>query len=66
MGYYFICDVCDKFFKTKSKKKHLNSQYHKSLSMSLINRYTVKNPDFFQIQKVLKNYVFDFNKKIAF
>ena len=57
MSDYFICKLCDKSFKIKSKKKHLKSKYHKSLSMSIISRYSVTNPDFYQIENVLKIYV---------
>ena len=66
MSDYFNCKVCDKSFKIKSKGKHLNSQYHKSLSMSVVFRYNVSNPDFLHIENILKNYVFDYNKKFAF
>ena len=36
MSDYFNCMLCDKSLKIKAKKKHLNSQRHKSLSMSII------------------------------
>ena len=52
--------------KIKSKKKHLISQYHKSLSMSKICRYSVTNPDFLKIKIILKKYVLEYNKKFAF
>ena len=61
MSDYFNCNLCDKSIKIKSKKKHLNSQYHKSLSMSRISRYSVINPDFLHIGNILTNYVLDFN-----
>ena len=35
MSDYFNCKLCDKSIKKKFKKKQLNSQYHKSLSMSI-------------------------------
>ena len=66
MSDYFNCEVCDKFIKIEPKKKHLISQYHKSLSMSVIIRNTVKNPDFLYIEKLLKNYILDCSKKFAF
>ena len=47
--------------KLKSKKKYLNTQYHKSLSMSIVSRYSVTNPDFLQIEDVSENYVDDYN-----
>ena len=66
MSDYFNCKVCDKPIKMKSKKNHLNSINHKSLSTSVVNRYSVTNPDFLQIENILKNYVLDYTKKFAF
>ena len=63
MSDYFNCKLCDKTIKIKSMKKHLKSEYHKYLSMSIISRYTVTNPDFLHIENKLKNYVLDYNKK---
>ena len=66
MSDYINCKLCDKAIKIKSKKKHLNSQYHKSLSMSITSRYSVPNPDFLHIDKILQIYVLDYSKKFAF
>ena len=66
MSNYFHCELCDKSIKLRSKKKHLNSRYHKSLSESIISRYTVENPSFLHMQNILKNYVDDYNKKFVF
>ena len=66
MSDYFNCEVCDKSIRTKSRKKHLDSQYHKFLSMSIISRYSVTNPDFVNVDNILKNYVLDYNKKFSF
>ena len=66
MNGYFHCDLCDKSIKIKSKKKHLISQYHKSLTKSIICKYTVKNPTFLQIEDILKIFVDDYNKKFEF
>ena len=63
---YFSCKVCDKSIKIKSKKKHLSSINHKSLSMSVVNRYSITNPDYLQIENILKNYVLEYNKKVSF
>ena len=62
---HFYGDLCDKSIKIRSKKKHLNSRYHKSLSDSIINKYTVKNPSFLHMENILKNYVDDYNKKFV-
>ena len=66
MSDYFHCDLCDKSIKIQSKKKHLNSQYHKSLTRSIIYKYTVKNPSFLQVEGLLKSFVDDYNKKFEF
>ena len=66
MSDYFNCKLCDKSIKIKSKKKHLNSQNHKSLSMSNNSRYSITNPDFLHIVNIIKNYVLEYNEKFAF
>ena len=66
MSEYFNCKLCDKSIKIKSNKRHLNSQNHKSLSMSIIFRYSITNPDFIYIENLLKNYVLEFDKKFGF
>ena len=65
MGDYLKFKLCDKSLEIKSKKKHLNSQYHKSSCMSIISRYSVTNPDFLNIDNILKNYVLEYIKKFA-
>ena len=62
----FHCDLCDKSFKIKSKKKHLNSQYHKLLTGSIICKYPVENPSFLHVEDILKKFVDDYNKKFEF
>ena len=47
-------------------KNHLNSRHHKSLTMSIIYRYSVTNPNFLHIEDLLKTYVDDYNKKLDF
>ena len=66
MSNYFHCDLYDKSIKIRSKKKHLNSQSHKSLTKSIICKYTVENPSFFHTKDILKNYLDDYNKKFEF
>ena len=65
MGDYFHCEICDKSIKIRSKKRHLNSRYHKSLSACIISKYTVENPSFLHMQDILKKYVDDYNKKFV-
>ena len=66
MSDHFHCELCDRSIKVKSKKKHLNSQYHKSLTKSIICKYTLKNPSFLHVEDRLKNFVDDYNKKFEF
>ena len=66
MSNYFHCELCDKLIKIRSKKKHLNSQYHKSSTKSIICKYTVESPSFFHMVDILKNFVDDYNKKFEF
>ena len=36
------------------KKKPLNTNLHKGLNMSLINKYLVKTPEFFEMRNILR------------
>ena len=65
MSNIFHCEICDKSIKIRSKKKHLNSRYHKSLSESIISIYTVEHPSFLHMEDMLKKYVDDYNKKFV-
>ena len=62
----FHCDLCDRSIKIRSKKKHLNSQYHESLTKSINSKYTIKNPSFLNIEEMLTNFGDDYNKKFEF
>ena len=64
MSDYFHSELCDKSIKIRSKKKPLNSQYHKSLTRSIICKY--KNPSFLHVEDILKTFVDDNNKKFEF
>ena len=66
MSDYFHCELCDRSIKTKSKKKQLYSQYHKSLTKSIICKYTVKNPCFLHVEDIIKIFVDDYYKKFEF
>ena len=63
MSNCFHCKLCEKSNKNKSKKKHLNCQYHQSLTKRIISRYYVGNPDFLHIEDLLENYVNIYIKK---
>ena len=66
MSDYFHCELCDKSIKIRSKKKHLYSQYHKSLILIIICKYTVENPSFLHVEDLLRKFVDDYNKNFEF
>ena len=49
MNYY--CKVCDRTLKLGYKKRQLNTKSHKDLSMSIGNRYCVKDPKVDEIKR---------------
>ena len=51
---YFNCKLCDKSIRIKSKRKHLNSQYHTFLYDRIIFRYIIPNPEFLQRGNITK------------
>ena len=66
MSDHFHFELFDRSIKNKSKKKHLNSQYHKSFTKSINCKYTVKNPGFLHVEDLFKKIVDDYNKKFEF
>ena len=60
----YYCEICDK--SVKFKKNHLESKSHLFVSENLIHRYNVNNPEFIQMENILKNYINDSNRKFAF
>ena len=62
MGDYY-CNSGDKTIKLKHKKKHLNTKSHMFFSESTINKYSVKNPELIEIEKILQKHVSSFNKR---
>ena len=66
MSDYFLRELCDKSIKIRSKKKHFYSQYHESLTMSIMCKYTVKNQSFLHVEDLLKNFVDDYDKNFDF
>ena len=64
MSYY--CDTCDRTIKLRSKKKHLNTNLHRTYSNCIRNRYYIKNPEFFQIENILNKHISDYLKRFEF
>ena len=62
----YYCNMCDKTFRLKYKKKHLNTRSHRALSMSKIITFCVKKPDFFENEVIFKKTLENYNKKFGF
>ena len=61
----YYCDICDKTIKIKSKRKHLKSQHHQTLTNTIISRYHIPNPNFLDIENILIKYVNDYEKNFV-
>ena len=61
MVYFF--DVCDKTIKLKSKNNHLKSLTHIQNEKSFRINHTIKNPYFFDIDKIYNDYITNHNQK---
>ena len=62
----YYCEVCDRKIKLEYKKEHSNTKSHTALSMSVINRFCVKNPELVEIGEILKNMSIIIIKKLKF
>ena len=59
MDYY--CDICDKTIKSKSKL--LRSLSHIEFDKCIRTKHTIEYPDFFDMDKIFKDYITNRNKK---
>ena len=66
MNLDYYCDTCDRTIKLRYKKKHLNTNLHRKYSNCIINRTYIKNPEFFQIENILKKHMSDYLKRFEF
>ena len=62
----YYCDTCDRTIKLTYKRKLLNTNLHRIYSNFIINRYCIKNPEFFQLDIILKKHVSEYFKRFAF
>ena len=60
----YCCEVCEKTMKSGYKKKHLKRKSHNDLSMSIVNRYCVKDPKVGEIKKILRKYVEEYSENL--
>ena len=55
------CDICDKYI--SNKNRHTKTELQKRLSLSVVNRYHIKNVYVKEIDNVLNGFITDYNKK---
>ena len=58
----FHCQICDKSIKPKSKNIHVKSFTHVQYEKCFRIDHTIKNPDFFNIDKIFDDYISDHKK----
>ena len=61
MDYY--CDVCDTFFKPKSRNKHFKSNTHEDFDICKNLEITIGNPDINNIDEVFYAHIIQHNKQ---
>ena len=64
MDYY--CEICDTTNKLKWKNNRPKSPTHNQYEKSIGINHTIKNPIFFDIDRILNDYINNHNKKIYF
>ena len=62
MHYYY--DECDKTTKIEVKIKHLKNLSSTELDKRIRIKHTIKNPDFFDIDSIFKEYITKHDKKL--
>ena len=60
----YNCDVCDRTIKNKSKRKHSKSVAHNESEKSSRLKHTIKNPNFFDVDENVSEYITSHNKKL--
>ena len=59
----YFCIFCDKTMKSLPKYKHFKSKTHTSFTNSIISRYIIPNPNFFEVDEILREFVNNHKKK---
>ena len=57
--YYF--NICDKCF--SNKNSHNKTKLHAQLSLSVVNKYNIKDIPINEIDNTINKHVFDYSKK---
>ena len=59
----WFCDVCDKTIEIKSERNHLCTLSHKEISSCIRIKYFIQNPDFFDEDSIVHEYITNLNEK---
>ena len=59
----YHCSSCDERSELKHKKSHLKSELHMNTDGTVINKYTIINPEPCELNKILKNNVNKYDKR---
>ena len=65
MNYYY-CFLSNKVIELKNRKSHFESELHMKNEKTVINKYTIMNPELCQINNIIKNNVNNYNRKFIF
>ena len=65
MNYYY-CISCNKKIELKYKKSHLKSGIHINNDRTVIFKYTIMNPDLYEINSIIKNNVNNYNRRFEY
>ena len=57
----YYCSICDKYITNKTS--HKNTKLHKQLSLSVVNKYHIRNVSVIEIDNVINKHIYDYNKK---
>ena len=62
MSYYY-CSSCDKRVELNHKRSHSKSELHMRTGGTVINKYTIMNPELCEINNIFINNVSNYNKR---
>ena len=57
----YYCDICEKYISNKSS--HNKTKLHKQLSLSVVNKYYIRNVSVIEIDNIINKHIYDYNKK---
>ena len=65
MNYYY-CSSCNKRIQLKYKKSHLKPELHMNIEGTVINKYTIINPELCQINNIMISDVNNYNRRFEY